>query len=248
MSDKPLVSIIITVFNYEKFIGECIESCLAQTYEPIEIIVIDDCSTDDSVKIIQKYFYDKKINNPILCLQNYGYSFCKNVGIREAKGEFLVFIDADDMLTADSVKNRMAEFEKNPKLDFVHGIALRFYGFEEGLPVFKGYNKKTYCHAQGRMYRRSLHEKYGLYYEGLRSMADKEWVYRLGVHPDSPLPKLVKEKKLKKVCAWYRKHDLQMHKLRRKKPKVNEGIKKQFKKRIKQLKKEGITPDNTDFL
>lgn len=241
---KPLVSIIITCYNYEQYIGECIDSCLAQTYENIEIIVIDDYSTDGSVKIIQKYFYDKKINNPILCLQNYGYSFCKNAGIREAKGEFLVFIDADDFLTKTSVEIRMDEMIENPKLDFVHGLALRWYGGNN----FKGYNKKTYCHAQGRLYKKSLHEKFGLYYDGLRSMADKEWVYRLGVHPDSPLSKLVKEKKLKKVVSWYRKHDDQMHKLRRKKPKLNAEIKKQFKKRIKQLKKEGITENNTEFL
>ena len=246
---KPLVSIIITCYNYEQYIGECIESCLSQTYPNIQTIVVDDASTDNSLDIITSYRWKNgKINSDIdlktiQLNKNHGYSHCKNVGIREANGDFLVFIDADDKLTPDSVELRMAMFEKNPKLDFVHGIALRWYGGDD----LRGYNKKTYCHAQGRMYRRSLHEKYGLYYN-MRSMADKEWVYRLGVHPDSPLPKLIKEKKLKKVVAWYRKHDEQMHKLRRLKPKYNAKIKKKFKKRIKALNRDGITKLNTEYL
>ena len=239
----PLVSIIITCYNYEQYIGECIESCLAQTYKPIEIIVVDDASTDNSaLKIFSIYqFYENMTG--IWLQENKGYSAAKNSGIERSRGEFLVFIDADDCLTPDSVELRMAEFEKNPKLDLVHGIALRWYGGHD----LRHYNEKTYCHAQGRMYKKEFHKRFGLYYN-MRSMSDKEWAYRIGIHPDSPLKKVVKEKKINKVVAWYRKHDEQMHKIRRLDPEYNAKIKKQFKKRIKQLKKEGVTKENTEWM
>ncbi len=240
---KPLVSVIITVFNYESYLAECIMSCIEQTYENFEIIVVDDCSTDNSWEVVKKFSHHIR-----LCVKtdkNRGYSHCKNIGIRDAKGDYLCFIDADDCLTPDSIELRMNVMLEKPKLEFVHGIALRWYGGKK----FKGYNKSTYVHAQGRLYKKELHERFGLYYEKLRSMADKEWVYRIGVHPDSPLKKRVKEKKVKKVVAWYRKHESQMHRVRKQKtPKENEKIKKIFKKRIKQLKREGITKRNTDFL
>jgi glycosyltransferase involved in cell wall biosynthesis len=235
---KPMISIVITAYNYRHYIQECLDSCYNQTYRPIEIIVVDDGSTDGTKHMVSCpgciIIHHKK---------NAGYAVAKNTGILAAKGEFIVMLDADDKLTPDSITLRMGEFEKNPELDLVHGIALRWYG-RNGT---RGYNKKTYCHAQGRMYRRSIYNRYGLYYEPLRSMADKEMVYRLGVHPDSPLPKLIKEKKIKEVVAWYRKHDKQMHKVRRNKPKYNAEIKSIFKRRIKQLKREGITQENTRF-
>ncbi len=238
---KPLVSIIITLFNYEEYVAECITSCIEQTYENIEIIVIDDCSTDRSYEVAEKF------KNHIRLFQtdeNRGYSHAKNVGIREAEGEYICFIDADDLLVPESLEVRMREFKENPSLGFVHGVALRWYGGDD----LRGYNKKTYCHAQGRLYRRDLHKRFGLYYEKLRSMADKEWVYRIGVHPDSPMERVVNEKRIKRVVAWYHKHELAMHKTRRADPERNAKIKKIFKKRIKQLKKEGITKKNTEFL
>ena len=245
---KKLVSIIITCYNYEQYIEECLKSCINQTYPEIEIIVVDDCSTDNSSKIINEVMEksgleDEKWSN-YYNHKNMGYSYSKNRGIQEAKGDYITFIDADDCLVPESVELRMAEVEKNPELDFVHGIALRWYGGKK----FKGYDKKNYCHSQGRLYKKELHRKFGLYYEGLRAKADKEWIFRIGLHPESPLPKVVKDKKIKKVCAWYLKHKLAMHKKRRKNPKYNAKIKKEFKRRIRQLKKEGITRDNTDFL
>lgn len=238
---KPLISIIITLYNYEAYIAECLASCIEQTYTNCEIIVVDDCSTDKSYKVAEKFGHQIRLFKTD---KNRGYSHARNIGIREAKGEYLAFIDADDCLVPESVEIRMAEFEKNPELDFVHALVLRWYSGKK----FKGYDKKNYCHAQGRLYKKELHRKFGLYYEGLRSKADKEWIFRIGVHPESPLPKVVVDKKIKKVCAWYRKHKIQMHKYRRKHPKLNKSIKKEFKRRIRQLKKEGITKRNTDFL
>ena len=239
---RPLISIIVPLYNYEQYINDCIMSCMMQTYPNIETIVVDDCSTDRSYDIAKAY--------PIRLLRsekNSGYSHCKNLGIRAAKGEFIVHLDADDMLTQNSVEARYAYFEKNPKVDMVHARAYRWrWDGQKWGP--DGYNKKAVIHAQTVMLRRSVFERFGLYYEKLRSKADKEMWYRLGAHRDTPLPKLIKVKKLDEFVALYRKHDTQMHKLRKKNKSVNDDINKAFDKRIRQLKREGVTRKNTEFL
>ena len=244
---KPLISIIIPLYNYEKYIVECLESCVNQSYPEKEIIVVDDCSTDNGSALVNDFMEksgldDEKWSN-FYFYKNRGYSHAKNIGIRESKGEFIVHIDADDMLLPDSLETRYRYFEENPKIDMVHGRAWRYRKID-GKWQTDGYNKNAVIHAQTIMIRRSVYERFGLYYEKLRSKADKEMTYRLGVHRDTPLPKLIKAKKIKDFVALYRKHDQQMHKCRKKDKKQNDKINKIFKKRIKRLKKEGITKMN----
>ena len=167
------------------------------------------------------------------------------MGIREATGKYIVHLDADDVLTPESVKIRLDSFE--PGVDVVHGLAWR-YRWSGTEWVIDGYNEKSKIHAQGVMIKRSVYEKHGLYYEKLRSKADKEMWYRLGIHPESPLPKLVKAKKIKNFVAYYRKHEKQMHKLRKQNKEARSKTESIFKARIKQLSKEGITRENTAFL
>lgn len=98
----PLISVIITNYNYEKFIGEAIESVLNQTYENIELIVIDDGSTDGSRDVIKKYEKDYP-DIRILLQENKGVVPTRNRGLKEARGEFLIFIDADDTIPSDFI-------------------------------------------------------------------------------------------------------------------------------------------------
>lgn len=240
----PKVSIIIPAYNYSNYIKECLDSCLWQTFTDTEIIVIDDASTDNTRSVIESYPSPVKIKLLVLP-ENRGYSHCKNVGIREATGKYIVHLDADDVLTPESVKIRLESFE--PGVDVVHGLAWR-YRWDGTEWVIDGYNEKSKIHAQGVMIKRSVYEKHGLYYEKLRSKADKEMWYRLGIHPESPLPKQIKAKKIKNFVAYYRKHEKQMHKLRRQNKDVNSQTESLFKARIKQLSKEGITRENTAFL
>ena len=199
------ISIIITLYNYADYIQDCLASINAQTCRDFEVIVVDDYSTDGGTNKAASYISGYKMNGWVEVLpSNMGEAYARNTGVRLAKGEYLVFVDADDILTKDSLEIRLVEFEKNPKLDFVHGIALRWYGGDDT----RGHSD-TYCHAQGRMYRRNLHERFGLYYN-MRSMNDKEWTYRLGIHPESPLPKLVKEKKSMKILGALRDFWLQL--------------------------------------
>ncbi|TYQ29324.1 glycosyltransferase [Pseudanabaena sp. UWO311] len=111
-----LVSIIIPCYNAEKWIAECIDSALSQTYSPIEIIVVDDGSTDRSLSIIKKY------GNKIrwVSYENGGASAARNRGIQISKGKYIQFIDADDYISPIKVKDQV-EFLKVSGKDIVYG-------------------------------------------------------------------------------------------------------------------------------
>lgn len=95
MKDNPLISIIIPVYNVEKYIKDCVNSILKQTYTNLEIILIDDGSTDTSGQICDDYACkDSRIN--VIHKANGGLSEARNVGIDIAKGEYITFIDSDD--------------------------------------------------------------------------------------------------------------------------------------------------------
>jgi len=109
----PLVSIIVTNYNYARYLKECIDSCLAQDYQKCEVLVVDDCSTDDSKEIINSY---KDRVKPIFREQNGGQLASFFSGLREAKGEFVVFVDSDDFLDSDCISAHLFVhlFQKPP--------------------------------------------------------------------------------------------------------------------------------------
>ncbi len=104
LSQNPLISIIIPVFNAGRYLDASISCCLLQSYGNIEILVIDDGSTDNSVKIINLYA-DRGVK--ILYQKNRGASAARNLGIQHAKGEYLQFLDADDFLSPDKIEKQV---------------------------------------------------------------------------------------------------------------------------------------------
>jgi glycosyltransferase involved in cell wall biosynthesis len=103
---KPLVSVVIPVYNCADVLSETIDSVLKQTYGNIEIIVVDDGSTDGTGRVAEGYLESGKVR----CFhqENGGPGAARNRGIQAARGEYLVFTDADDSLTDDSIEKRMA--------------------------------------------------------------------------------------------------------------------------------------------
>ena len=98
---RDLITVIINVYNGEKFINKCIDSIINQTYKKIEILIINDGSTDNTLKIIKKY-RDKRIR--IITTENKGLSMSRNIGIENAKGEYLYFIDSDDYIESNTIE------------------------------------------------------------------------------------------------------------------------------------------------
>lgn len=100
--EQPLVSVIIPVYNVEKYLGECIESVMNQTYKKLEIIIVNDGSPDNSVVIANEYAkMDKRIT--VLSQENRGVAAARNKGLDNATGEFVLFVDSDDWISEDHV-------------------------------------------------------------------------------------------------------------------------------------------------
>lgn len=110
------VSIVITVYNIEKYVGECIESVLNQDLKDIELICVDDASTDLSPEIIEKYVYQDERVKLIRLNKNIGPSSARNIGYKEALGEYIYQIDGDDYLVAGAL-SRLYNCAKENKLD-----------------------------------------------------------------------------------------------------------------------------------
>ena len=117
MPSNPLVSIIIPTFNRKHFVGDAIESCLAQTYENCEIIVIDDGSTDGTGAHLRER-YGARIRH--ISQRNQGPAVARNRGIEAAKGEFIHFLDADDQLAPQKIELCLAAFRQQTEVAVVH--------------------------------------------------------------------------------------------------------------------------------
>ena len=103
MQKKKKISIIIPVYNVEKYLSRCLESVINQSYKNIEIIIVNDGSTDNSFDICNKY--KKKDKRVILIDQNnQGLSGARNTGLKHATGEYICFIDSDDYVEKDYVE------------------------------------------------------------------------------------------------------------------------------------------------
>lgn len=112
---KKLVSIIIPVYNLEDILSKCLDSVIGQTYENLEIIVINDGSKDKSEGIIKKY--TKKDNRIVLISQeNGGQAKARNVGIAKSTGEYIMFVDGDDWIEEDTIKDMMDVMDEDVDL------------------------------------------------------------------------------------------------------------------------------------
>jgi glycosyltransferase involved in cell wall biosynthesis len=112
---KPLISILINNYNYEEFLREAIDSALAQEYPHVEVVVVDDGSTDNSRKIIASYG-DRLV---ALCKENGGQASAFNAGYRSSRGEIICFLDADDIFTRDKARVMAASFECYPQAGWI---------------------------------------------------------------------------------------------------------------------------------
>lgn len=119
MNNIPLVSIIVPVYNIEKYISKCIKSVLSQTFKDWELILVDDGSTDNSGKICDEYaLKDNRIK--VIHKENEGVTATRDKGVKEAQGEFLFFIDGDDYIT-DNALELLINKQKENDADLVRG-------------------------------------------------------------------------------------------------------------------------------
>src|SRR5690349_15816041 len=113
----PLVSVIVPNYNYAESLDLCLRSVLDQTYPRLEVLVVDDCSTDDSVAVAQVLGV-RVVSTGV----NAGCGNARNVGAAHSTGDILCFVDSDVALAADAVAHAVAELDSDPRIGCVCGI------------------------------------------------------------------------------------------------------------------------------
>ncbi|WP_421875625.1 glycosyltransferase family 2 protein [Marinoscillum sp.] len=138
---NDLVSIIMPVYNAERYLSTSIKSVITQTYTNWELVIVNDGSTDNSREIIES-FSDNRI--VYMEQENRGVSSARNLALTKIKGQYFCFLDADDLFTSVSLESRIKVFNESPDIDFVDGAVqyvneeLNFLG-RKYIPDFKGY-------------------------------------------------------------------------------------------------------------
>jgi glycosyltransferase involved in cell wall biosynthesis len=172
VTKSQLVSIVIPCFNYGRFLGEAIQSALDQTHQPIEVIVVDDGSTDDTKAVASRYAVR------LIALSNCGVCAAANAGFAAATGEFVLRLDADDRLAPMYVEETLSALQEHPDLHFAY-TACSYYGARTGTYPVEPFDPETlaernYINASALMRRASLQE-IGGYSLNMRDGRYEDW-------------------------------------------------------------------------
>lgn len=134
--EKPLVSIITPMYNGEKYLGEMIESVVNQTYNNWELVIVDDCSTDGSCKIVEKYIKQDNRIRLIKQKKNAGPAEARRVSIKNAKGKYIAFLDCDDIWMSEKLEKQIGYMEK---LDIPISCTSYHIASENLMNIYKGF-------------------------------------------------------------------------------------------------------------
>lgn len=210
----PRVSVIVPAYNQGRFLGDAIRSALAQTCADVEVIVVDDGSTDDTRKVVDD-FTDARVR--YVWQENQGLSAARNTGIRHARGAFLTYLDSDDQFLPEKVALLLDIFDRHPEVGFAAGGALLID--ELGRPLGERFERDVPTdptrwllgnplHVGSVMIRREWQDRVGLFDETLRSYEDWDMWIRLARAGCSM-------QSIRTVVSLYRFHGLQMTRIGR---------------------------------
>ncbi len=225
------ISVILPIYNGQRFLAQAINNIEAQNYQPLEIIVVDDGSTDRTAEIAQE-FQDQihYIYQP-----NQGPSAARNHGIENARGEAIAFLDVDD-LWEEGVLTEFADYLiAHPQVGIVQGLIQQmqrspgssendFYQFK---PIFQPYQ---FINLGSALYRRSVLDQVGLFDPKLQDNEDTDWFIRAW---ENNIHKVV----IPRVMLYYQKHDQNM--TLQQKDLVHFGMLKIYKRHIDRLRAQG---------
>lgn len=177
--ERPLITVIVLCHNYGRFLAEAIESALAQTYTPLEVLVMDDGSTDDTLEVAQRYAGRVSV----LSHPNMGLERTCNRAVSAARGEYFAFLSADDVFEPAYVEELFRALERSPDASFAYCPA-RMFGAQEG--VMKCFPYSAYLLVRRTNYingcaltSRSEYLAAGGYSEELRDYGLEDWDFFL---------------------------------------------------------------------
>ena len=177
-----MVSIIITTYNYAHFIERAIRSALEQSLDvsQYEVLVINDASTDRTADILENYTEEVRVFN---LKENLGLSGARNYGIKKAKGQFVVFLDADDYLHRDLLKTQRLFLDENNRLD---AVSCDYYLVDERGSHIEHVDAEKNPIACGIMFRKDFLYEIGLYDEAFRAREEedlrKRWLSQFNIY------------------------------------------------------------------
>ena len=177
--EGSLISCIVPVFNGERYLGEALDSILAQTYRPFEIIIVDDGSTDETARVAARY--GTRIS--YLRQPNQGSATAKNLGLSATRGEFIAFLDADDLWHREKLARQMARILEKPGIDLCFSRFQHFWMPElaeeakhyEGHPLSKPLSAYL---VSSLLVHRSVFKRFGQFDNGLRGNENMIWYLR----------------------------------------------------------------------
>ncbi|MBO9445972.1 glycosyltransferase [Ruegeria sp. R14_0] len=141
--NSPKVSIIVPIYNMEAYLGECLDSIRAQDYPSIEVILVNDKSTDGSFPIAERASIDDDRIKLVNHTENCGLGISRNTGVREATGEYLFFLDADDVLSGPSAIRDLVNTARSTNSEIVVGRANRFTTGKDAEPFDEVHESKS---------------------------------------------------------------------------------------------------------
>lgn len=209
-----LVSVIVPTYNRAVYLLDALESVVNQSYRPLEIIVIDDGSKDDTKNILEIFF--KKTTKNLLEFkyffqENNGACSARNNGFRNSRGEYIQFLDSDDFIAEEKIAEGVKALSKNEELDFVYCLMAEFDSVTKKMSPWSAHLadlENNLCVSEVvlrsvwtalPLFRRSVLEKTGGWNEELAAFQDWEYIGRVAYHAK-------KAQKIDKVQAYCRQH------------------------------------------
>ena len=198
----PLVSVVVPVFNGERFLREAVQSVLDQQYSPLELIVVDDGSTDGTANVARSLPETVRY----LSQANQGPAAARNRGIEHAQGELIAFADVDDLWPVDKFELQLPYLIQDPKIDIVLGRIQQVLLSEtvNGETQSQEFAEPAFSVNLGSaVMRKSVFERVGLFDETMRYSEDVDWFMRAREHGASIVT-------IDAVTLLYRQHEQNM--------------------------------------